>query len=204
MITALLLVLALQSGEAPQVGRFGAETAELRPLGFPLWTSEDGKLPRTFVYAESRPFDTWKSIPGRFTRHGDVRELLDNADDLYVIMAPGDELAVDFDVSALPEPAPGMTRTWLVYGLGYVKDVDLHTPGSAHVNPIPFADMESWPPPPGSYAADPRRAEVAERYNTRIHHFPELFLAGAFRFSERDYFRPGLEVRQVPRTEVGE
>jgi hypothetical protein len=39
--------------------------------------------------------------------------------------------------------------------------------------------------------------QSVERYNTRIQHFPELFLAGAFRFSEEEYFRPGSKVRKV-------
>ncbi|MFQ5768320.1 MAG: CRTAC1 family protein, partial [Acidobacteriota bacterium] len=38
--------------------------AVLRPLGFPLWVSQDGRLPRTFDYGRIQPLDTWKRIPG--------------------------------------------------------------------------------------------------------------------------------------------
>ena len=41
----------------------------------------------------------WRPIEGAFTRFGDVLPLLDRPDDMYVIMAPGDETTLEFDAS---------------------------------------------------------------------------------------------------------
>ena len=44
-------------------------------------------------------------MPGRYTREGDVRELVGAADDLFVVSRPGDELALAFDATTLPRAA---------------------------------------------------------------------------------------------------
>ena len=163
------LALALEGDAASmQVKEWMPSRAELRPGGFPLWVSEDGRLPKTFRYAAARSLDTWKRIPGHYTRHGPVEELVRRSDDLLVVMSPGDELALEFDVSQLPPPGPGRMRTWLVHGVGYVKDMDLHSPAAGQVDPLPFATMGSFPPDAAAYFADPARAETALRYNTRM------------------------------------
>jgi hypothetical protein len=151
-----------------QVTRLPAESAQLRPFGFPLWASEDGRLPRTFIYEQAQQLDTWKTLPGRYTRFGPVEELLAAADDLLVVMAPGDELAVTFDPGRLPPLPRGWTRTWFVYGHGWVKDTDAHTPASGRVSPLPFAAMGPFPPAELAYGADPVRAAAAARFNTRL------------------------------------
>ncbi len=163
----LALVGTEPPGERMQVTRLTPDGALLRPHGFPLWVSEDGRLPRTFVYEKSRPLDTWKTLPGRYTRFGPVEELIREVDDHLVVMAPGDELALTFAAHHLPPLPEGWTRTWLVHGHGWVKDTDLHTPSSGQVAPLPFAGMGPFPPATGAYAADPLRAAVAARYNTR-------------------------------------
>ncbi len=141
--------------------------ARLRAFGFPLWASEDGKLPRTFIYEEAHSLDTWKSLPGLYTRFGQVSELVAAVDDLLVVMAPGDEVAMTFDPAQLPPLPDGWQRTWMVEGHGWVKDMDLHSPASGQVEPLPFAGMGSFPPAAGAYAEDPERAEWVRRYNTR-------------------------------------
>jgi len=164
------LSLALESGKTDslRVTEIQPDLAELRPFGFPLWTSEDGKLPRTFVYEEARLLDTWKRMPGRYTRHGPVNELLRAADDRLVVMSEGDEIALEFDTGRLPALLPGQSRTWLIYGFGYIKDTDLHTLTSGRVEPLPYAAMGGYPPDPGAYHADPERAEADARFNTRV------------------------------------
>ncbi len=152
---------------AAQVHDLPAERAELRALGYPLWSSREGRMPWTFHYDRRQPFDTWKRIPGRYTRFGDVGDLVREADDRLVVMAPGDEIALEFDARALPALPGGWTRTWLVYGVGYVKDMDLHSPGSGRVEPLPFRAMSAYPPPPGE--APPRALlEAAAARNGRV------------------------------------
>ncbi|MFQ5719697.1 MAG: FG-GAP-like repeat-containing protein [Acidobacteriota bacterium] len=155
-------------GGRMRVHRRHPAAATLRSGGFPLWISEDGRRPKTFRYDARQDLDSWKPIPGRYTRHGPVDPLVATADDLLVVMSPGDELALDFDLSDLPPPAAGWTRTWLVHGVGYVKDTDLNTPTAGQVAPLPFAAMGSFPPPASAYFADAARAASAARFNTRV------------------------------------
>jgi hypothetical protein len=164
------LALAVEQadpGAALAVHSIEAERADLRPLGYPLWTSRAGRMPWTFDYQRRQPFDTWKSIPGRYTRFGDAAGLVQAADDRLVVMAPGDELALDFDVRHLPALPAGWTRTWLVYGVGYVKDMDPHSPGSGRVEPLPYRAMGAYPPvaPAGPPAA---QGEAVAAYNHRL------------------------------------
>ena len=41
-------------------------------------------------------------MPGRYTRPGEVSELVDSADDLFVVAMPGDALEVAYDARDLP------------------------------------------------------------------------------------------------------
>jgi hypothetical protein len=56
----------------------------------------------------------------------------------------------------------------LIYGFGYVKDADLHSPASGRVAPLPFRDMGAFPPEPEAYLADQVRARTDTEYNTRV------------------------------------
>lgn len=87
----------------------------------------------------------WKLMPGRYTREGDVRELLQQADDRFVISRPGDEIVVTFDASALPPLPPGMRRTFLLYTVGFSKEMDLHSASPDVVAPLPFRAMTTYP-----------------------------------------------------------
>ncbi|MFQ5669593.1 MAG: FG-GAP-like repeat-containing protein [Acidobacteriota bacterium] len=163
----LALAIEDETPHAMRVTDLAPAVARLRPLGFPLWASEDGRRPRTFVYADARPADTWKRIPGLYTRFGPVGELLGATDDRLVVMAPGDEVMLAFDADSIPPLPSGFIRTWFLYGFGWVKDMDLHTPASGQVDPLPFRGMGPFPPSPGAYFSDPVRAKTAARYNTR-------------------------------------
>ena len=55
-------------------------------------------------------------MPGRYTREGDVRELLVATDDRFVIARSGDQIALSFDAASLPALPEGWTRTFLLYG----------------------------------------------------------------------------------------
>src|SRR5690349_22971608 len=44
----------------------------------------------------------WKVMTGRYTREGDVRELLRATDDMFVNSRPGDELTLSFAADQLP------------------------------------------------------------------------------------------------------
>jgi hypothetical protein len=108
-------------------------------------------------------------MPGRYTRFGDVRELLRKTDDFFVVSRPGDEIALTFDAAALPPLPAGSTRTFLLYASGYSKEMDLNSSSPDELAPLPFAAMTSYPYPAGQ---GPRptaaRWRYMDEYLTRI------------------------------------
>jgi hypothetical protein len=103
-------------------------------------------------------------MPGRYTREGDVHELLQAGDDRFVISRTGDEITLSFDASALPPLLPGMRRTFLLYASGYSKEMDLHSASPDVATPIPFRAMSRYP-----YASSARYPQDADldRFHTR-------------------------------------
>ena len=88
----------------------------------------------------------WRDLPGYYTRYGDVRPLLNKIDDRYIIMNAGDELALHFP--ALPPPAPGWVRDYVIDGDGWVKDGDYNSVDSATVLPLPYHARKLYNTPP--------------------------------------------------------
>ncbi|HKC56502.1 MAG TPA: hypothetical protein VKC35_10280, partial [Vicinamibacterales bacterium] len=119
--------------------------AELRWRGFSAEVSPDGREPYGYDYARVSADSPWKLMPGRYTREGDVRDLLEAVDDRFVISRPGDEIGLSFDPSALPPLAAGMRRTFFLYASGYSKEMDLHSASPDAVAPIPFRAMPHYP-----------------------------------------------------------
>jgi tetratricopeptide (TPR) repeat protein len=151
-------------------------TTELRPTsadlhfrGFSRMYRKGGRFgPHWFAYHDVRTDSPWRPIEGAFTRFGDVRPLLERADDRYVIMAPGDEATVAFDASTVRAPAPGWKRTFLLYTDGWIKDSDLNTAFGNSVEPLPFHANRSYPYEAGeTYPRDSALAAYRREYNTR-------------------------------------
>jgi hypothetical protein len=95
----------------------------------------------------------WRDLEGYHTRFGDVRELIMQTDDRYVIMNAGDEMALRFD--APPPPPEGWTRDFVLIGDGWVKDGDFNTGHSRTVRPLPYHGMDDYSTPPGPLEEDP-------------------------------------------------
>ena len=88
----------------------------------------------------------WRDLTGYYTRFGDVRPLLRQIDDRYVIMNAGDELALRFPAPASP-PA-GWVRDYVLAGDGWVKDGDFNSVDSATVRPLPYHARRQYDTPP--------------------------------------------------------
>jgi len=71
--------------------------ADLRWRGFSREITPDGREPFGYDYEQISFTSPWKVMPGRYTREGDVRELLLKSDDMFVISRPGDEISLSFD-----------------------------------------------------------------------------------------------------------
>jgi hypothetical protein len=98
-----------------------------------------------------------------------VRPLLDHPDDMYVIMAPGDEMTVEFDAAAAGSLPPGWRRTFLLYTDGWIKDADLNTAHGQSVEPLPFHAIRSYPyASTDAYPSDSAHARYRRLYNTRV------------------------------------
>ncbi|MEE9218914.1 MAG: FG-GAP-like repeat-containing protein [Acidobacteriota bacterium] len=149
--------------------RLPAARAELHYLGYPREFSPDGRKPYLYDYALVASSFPWKNMRGRFTRYGDVRELLRQSDDRFVIMNRGDEIALRFDSRSLPPLPAGWKRDYLLFADGYVKDMDLHGAFPDTVEPLPFHAMSGYPYGPNEqYPQDRLHRNYQERWNTRI------------------------------------
>jgi Flp pilus assembly protein TadD len=141
--------------------------ADLRWRGFSAEATREE--PFTYDYARINATAPWKQMPGRYTREGDVRELLRAVDDMFVISRPGDEIALSFDATSLPPLPAGWTRTFLLHSDGFSKEMDLHSASPDQAWPLPFHAMTRYPyAAPEAYPFTPERRAYIDRYNTRI------------------------------------
>jgi len=153
---------------AARIRRLPVASAELRYLGFPIEFSPDGRLPWIYDYDIVEATAPFHVLRGRYTRYGPVAELLQRFDDCYVLVAPGDEIAVRFDASALPPPGPGWERSFVLVSHAWCKDMDLYTGEPRDLAPLPFAGMSRYPyPPEERYPEDAAHQAYQRRYNTR-------------------------------------
>ncbi|MFQ5526457.1 MAG: FG-GAP-like repeat-containing protein [Thermoanaerobaculia bacterium] len=149
--------------------RLAPETAELRFRGFSRMVRQAANAPHSFEYGHSSADSPWLSFPGRYTRYGDVRELLAEPDSRSVVMGAGDEMVLVFDGTSLPEIAPGWKRSYFLESHGWDKDADRNTFAAAQVEPLPFRGMSGYPYRPDEAFPDtPLHREYLETYQTRI------------------------------------
>jgi hypothetical protein len=162
------IVVARAVPDAPrQIARLDPSAAVLHARGFSAEVRPDGREPTGYDYRRVSATETWKVMPGNYTREGDVRELLLHADDMFVVARPGDEIAVSFDAAAgsLPE---GWTRTFLLLADGFSKEMDVNSASPDIVDPLPFHRMSRYPyGPVERYPEGPAYLAYRARYNTR-------------------------------------
>jgi tetratricopeptide (TPR) repeat protein len=164
-----ILVDSSEGAFPARVTRLDPGVADLRWRGFSAETTPDGREPFGYDYSRVSTASRWKVMAGRYTREGDVRPLLRQVDDMFVISRPGDELALAFDERALPALPAQWARTFLVYVHGYSKEMNPRSAEPEMVGPLPFFRMSGYPY--GSREHYPRtkaHREYQERYNTRI------------------------------------
>jgi Flp pilus assembly protein TadD len=164
------ILVDTSGGDFPaQLTRLDPLTADLRWRGFSREVTPDGREPFGYDYGQVSFISPWKVMPGRYTREGDVRELLLASDDMFVISRPGDEISLSFDAGALPSLPDGWTRTFLLYADGFSKEMDINSASPDQVSPLPFHGMTKYPyDAPESYPLTEARRAYIERYNTRL------------------------------------
>ena len=159
------------AAETPmQVHRMLPTNSDLAWRGYPRHTAINGTFAFRYDYDDLVKQADWGTHGGRFTRLGEVGELLTEIDDRYVIMFHGDELTVEFAATELPplDEESGYAREFLLFADGYGKDMDLHSAHSLTVGPLPFHGMSAYPYPPGEdYPHSEEHMRYNLEYNTR-------------------------------------
>ncbi len=120
--------------------------ADLHYRGFSRMFRKGGRYgPHWFDYQQVSENPKWRDLAGYYTRYGDVKALLTEADDRYIIMNAGDEVTVAFDTTHFPQLPYGWKRDFLIYSVGWVKDGDLNTAHGHTVEPYPFHGIKQYP-----------------------------------------------------------
>lgn len=160
--------------------RVNLSAAALRYRGFSAFTQANDASPEIPNYNQlAGTAQKWRDLIGYYTRHGEVRELLEKIDDRILIMNAGDELRLQF--AALPPPANGWTRDYVMIGDGWIKDGDLNSTFSKTVLPLPYHGMKG-------YNVAPQRLEDDPAY--QLH--PEDWQSYHTRYVTPDSFRQAL------------
>jgi len=164
------ILVDTSSGTSPlQIIRLDPSYADLRWRGFSDEVSPDNREPFGYDYSRVSYNSPWKVMTGRYTREGDVRELLLRSDDMFAICRPGDEISLSFDASALPPLPKGWTRTFLLYADGFSKEMDINSASPDQLEPLPFHAMTRYPYSwPEHYPLTKARQRYLEKYNTRV------------------------------------
>jgi hypothetical protein len=141
--------------------------ADLHYRGFSRRMEHKQFGPESYDYENVTTAPRWPPMAGRFTRFGDVMELVSAADDRLVVLGAGDELTLRFRVPDEPPPA-GWVRDFIIHNVGWDKDADLHTIYGQTVEPLPFRAMRGYPYPlEQSYPDTPAQRAYVRDYQTR-------------------------------------
>jgi Flp pilus assembly protein TadD len=164
-----ILVDTSGNSTAVQMTKLDPVVASLKWRGFSRELSRDGRQPLGYDYEQVSFTSPWKVMTGRYTREGDVRELLFKSDDMFVISRPGDEISLSFDAEKLPPLPQGWVRTFLLYADGFSKEMDINSASPDQVGPLPFHGMSKYPYTwPETYPLTKERQRYLETYNTRV------------------------------------
>jgi tetratricopeptide (TPR) repeat protein len=143
--------------------------ASLRFHGYPRQI--DGASPGdlTYDYDQVSLTGPFQRQRGSYTRFGDVTPLLTSVNNQFAIFGSGEELAAEFDASALPPLPPHWKRDYFFYANGYVKDMDFYDASPFTVSELPFHGMSKYPYPPGEeFPEDGKSVEYQLNWNDRF------------------------------------
>lgn len=140
------------------------QSANLTHRGFMKEIPAKGRGPIAYddSLTERVEVTNWK---GRFTRLGEVTELLRETDDQFVICGPGDEIMLAFDANSLPPLREGQERSFVLRAWGYCKDTTPFTAHGGEIGPLPYRTMGTYPPPKPN--PNPAQQRYDARWNTR-------------------------------------
>ncbi|HZJ37594.1 MAG TPA: CRTAC1 family protein, partial [Chthoniobacterales bacterium] len=128
--------------------RVSPVSADLHYRGYSVIDKPNDSSPEVPNYNKfSASKQIWRDLIGYYTRFGDVRELLGNVDDRYVIVNAGDEMSLRFPEQ--PPPPAGWVRDYVFIGDGWIKDGDYNSTFSKIVLPLPYHAKQEYITLPG-------------------------------------------------------
>jgi hypothetical protein len=143
------------------------QSAALQYRGFSAPEAFHPTAPQTYDHERVTKKLIWPPMRGRFTRYGDVTELLTTADDQMAVLGAGDAITVRFAVPD-QDPPKGWKRDFILHSVGYDKDADLNTIYGQTVEPLPFRGMSQYPyGPEEAYPDSEGYRDYLRRYQTR-------------------------------------
>ena len=156
--------------------RLTAKVADLHFRGYSVISRANESSPELPDYQQLLGSkQLWNDLIGYYTRFGDVRELLAEIDDRYVIMNSGDEMSFRFE-ALTPAPA-GWVRDFIIMGDGWIKDGDYNSTFSKTVLPLPYHAKQEYVTPPTVLEDEfvyEKYPEDWQKYHTR-YVTPEVF-----------------------------
>jgi len=163
-----ILISRTPQNQAARLTPLPLSRADLSFHGFPL--KIEGTPPGNvkYIYEQVSATGPYTRPAGAYTRYGDVRALLSKDDDKFAVFGSGDEVALDFDASHLPELPSGWVRDYFFAAHGYEKDMDFYAYRGDTVEPLPFRDMGTYPYPNKAFPADADHFNYLLEYNTRF------------------------------------
>ena len=141
--------------------------AALEFLGFPKEIRLTPASDTVYSYAKRSTTGPYARAAGNYTRYGDVKSLLHDADDRFVIFSSGEGVKLDFDAKALPVLPGGWVRDYFFFADGFEKDMDFYAADAFTVEPLPKHGMKPYPYAPGDeYPGDLAHIQYELEYNT--------------------------------------
>ncbi|MFO0782418.1 MAG: FG-GAP-like repeat-containing protein [Phycisphaerales bacterium] len=129
--------------------------AACRFAGYPQRVPQPQRRP-DYRYHTRAPLWDCRAQLGLYTQYGRCTPLLNETDDACAVFGPGEEVELRF--GALPPPADGMHRTWVLDVHGWCKDMDRYTGQGAELSPMPTRH--------GSISSQAQ--ELQQQFNTRF------------------------------------
>lgn len=143
-------------------------SADLQFRGFSARLPHPEFGPERYDASQITTDPQWPPMGGKFTRFGDVTELIRESDDRLAIIGAGDAITVRFQADQAPKLPPGWKRDFVIHNVGYDKDADLNTIYGQFVEPLPFRAMRGYPDETGEQFPDlPIHRDDQRRFQTR-------------------------------------
>jgi Flp pilus assembly protein TadD len=142
--------------------------ASLEFLGYPREIRLTPASDTTYSFTNRSMTGPYARAGGNYTRYGDVLDLLNAADDRFVVFGSGEGVKLDFDPRNLPALPAGWVRDYFFYANGFEKDLDFYAAYAFSVEPLPHHTLLPYPYPAGKeYPDDAQHLGYQLEYNTR-------------------------------------